>query len=445
MSSICLKCQTTIVPSSVVCCGICMANYHCKCTLLKTSEIKLLKSHANLIWKCDNCKSFALVECIQKINKHFKLLQESLSELNYFKLNHQHNLNSQKTNTQDKALLDVSRDLRLNTKNQRIKKGIEPINHIKNNFLAQSSPALNRVSAGPSVLSPSPSPGPSNRLITGKRVKSTSQSNDSVLSLSNSPLAQSKENVIDQLVNTGNKADGAAEVASNCAVVGVKLLSRSDLNQSEVNAVGVNSSNDAVEPTVLSPSASKANVEKSLSHSHILPIIAPLAEKGVEDVDVNGDCNNAMDLNEEKNECNNSVHEEDANAIQDKDLQESIVYNTNSVSFVDKPRDNSNVDGDIGLQVFYKRKWLHVSSFKATTTPEHIVTYIAKKMNVCSTLFACFSLLTRQNRDGSVENKPSFVNFKVGCPLEYVNSICRDDFWPNGVKVRIFDYKPKNV
>lgn len=100
---------------------------------------------------------------------------------------------------------------------------------------------------------------------------------------------------------------------------------------------------------------------------------------------------------------------------------------------------NKAVDG-MNLKVIDHFKWLHLSSFKPTTTVQSVLDYVSAAFGVNSSSLICNKLV----KAGSDESSLRHVNFKLGVPEDMLPAFLNSECWLKGLRVRLFKFHPKN-
>jgi len=80
---------------------------------------------------------------------------------------------------------------------------------------------------------------------------------------------------------------------------------------------------------------------------------------------------------------------------------------------------------------------LHIGKFSTDTEPNAVRKYVSTKLNVDANSFTCVKLV---KKDVDVTTL-KFVNFKLGIPDQLYDSVFKNDFWPNSVKVKRFIHR----
>ena len=91
-------------------------------------------------------------------------------------------------------------------------------------------------------------------------------------------------------------------------------------------------------------------------------------------------------------------------------------------------------DTSTDLSAIPKIKWLHLSRFANTTTPDDIVKFISSKTNIPTDSFKCFMLV---KKDANV-SELKFVTFKLSVSHEHLSTVMDSSLWPIHVQVKYF-------
>lgn len=117
---------------------------------------------------------------------------------------------------------------------------------------------------------------------------------------------------------------------------------------------------------------------------------------------------------------------------------------TNVTNRRKKPKKNKFIVGDSNnaeLEVAVRTKWVHLSSFKPTVSAEDITNYVSKHLDVDKSLISCYKLV---KKDASLETL-RYVNFKLGVPSAFYNTLLEPKLWTCDVKVRPFQFFHKKL
>lgn len=91
------------------------------------------------------------------------------------------------------------------------------------------------------------------------------------------------------------------------------------------------------------------------------------------------------------------------------------------------------------LDVVIQKKWVHLSSFKATVTSDEIIQYVEKSTEIGKQHMECYKLV---KKDVDVRELKR-VNFKLGISPSFYNELLKPENWPSGIRVRPFVNFPK--
>lgn len=96
-----------------------------------------------------------------------------------------------------------------------------------------------------------------------------------------------------------------------------------------------------------------------------------------------------------------------------------------------------NETTDLGVVV--KKKYIHISSFQTSVTPEHIIAYIEKNVEIGKHHIEC-TLLVKKDVDVKTLKH---VNFKVGVSPCFYSQLTKPSLWPTNINVRPFIFFEK--
>ncbi|XP_017475218.1 PREDICTED: uncharacterized protein LOC108365638 isoform X2 [Rhagoletis zephyria] len=88
---------------------------------------------------------------------------------------------------------------------------------------------------------------------------------------------------------------------------------------------------------------------------------------------------------------------------------------------------NNNTD----LEVVFKKKWLHISSFKPSVSEDNLIAYVSKHAKIDSTHLTCYKLVKKGTPLESLRS----VNFKIGVISSLYNNILNPNVWPSDIIV----------
>lgn len=92
------------------------------------------------------------------------------------------------------------------------------------------------------------------------------------------------------------------------------------------------------------------------------------------------------------------------------------------------------------LDVVVKKKFLHLSSFKPTVTPEQIIAFIENNTEIGKHHLEC----TRLVKKDTVVTTLKHVNFKLGVSPCFYDEIMKSTLWPMDIKIRPFIFFPRS-
>jgi len=88
------------------------------------------------------------------------------------------------------------------------------------------------------------------------------------------------------------------------------------------------------------------------------------------------------------------------------------------------------------------KKSLHVGKFATDTNPNAVLKYVFTKLKVDANSFTCVKLVKKKDVDVTTLK---FVNFKLGIPDQLYDSVFKNDFWRNSVKVKRFIHRERAI
>lgn len=238
-----------------------------------------------------------------------------------------------------------------------------------------------------------------------------------------------------ELQNTGKSKHNTGLTASN--TLNVSLDSSSEMSRLQLQSTTSNASLSTAESTanLQNPirDAACLNVCDDYAHEKMVSaarIVDSLVSNNVEDnVAVVPDVanpsvtNSSSALARSSNVANKQVH-----------------IPTNNSNWVEVGRKKNRKRAVIGesenndLEVVIQKKWVHLSTFKPTVTPESIIAYVAKYIDVSEEHMVCFRLA---KKDADLTQLRS-INFKLGISSDFFEELFKPSLWPTHVRVRPF-------
>jgi len=93
------------------------------------------------------------------------------------------------------------------------------------------------------------------------------------------------------------------------------------------------------------------------------------------------------------------------------------------------------------LHVLPNKKFLHVGKFATDTDPNAVLKLVSSKLKVDASSLTVVKLL-KKDVDVTILK---FVNLKLGMPDHLYDSVFKNDFWPNSVKVKRFIHRERAI
>jgi len=93
------------------------------------------------------------------------------------------------------------------------------------------------------------------------------------------------------------------------------------------------------------------------------------------------------------------------------------------------------------LHVLPTKKFLHVRKFATDTEPNAVLKYVSTKFLV----YACSFIVVKLVKKDVDATTLKFVNFKLGIPDHLYDSVFKNDFCPNSVKVKRFIHRERAI
>lgn len=121
-------------------------------------------------------------------------------------------------------------------------------------------------------------------------------------------------------------------------------------------------------------------------------------------------------------------------------VQNQVNIPANNAKWVDVVKKKNRRKAVIGesensdLDVVVQRKWVHLSTFKPSVSPENIIAYVAKYIDISDNHMVCFRLVKKDTDFTKLKS----INFKLGIAANFYGELFKPSLWPAHVRVRPF-------